>query len=467
MLNKKILFFLQKILLSKNIYIFGRSRSIKLFDFSKLSKKDYLFSINIFNYKDIKFDTTFISNRTKLKSSTKHIVINDIKYLIDSKYLIKIGSIPFTLGIVLFFLDKIFKKKKNIFLVGFDFKFNRKYDDFENKQRKKNLVQQQININSQKIALQSIKPFLKNIVIRKVGYDFESAEFLNNPKKIIKKNHVEVVAEITTNHFGSIERCKELILLAKKAGADSAKLQLRNVETFYSKKKLMEKYISPFGQTFGDYRMGLEFNDNQIQEILDFASRIKIPVFFSVLDLFSFKRIIKFNPYRIKIPSTISEHTKYIDHISKNYKKEIVVSTGMTDAKYLKKILNMFRANKKLFLLHCISSYPPKYSDLNLQNITYYASLKSKYQNLVPGYSSHETDLDGSIYAVFAGAKMIEKHIKLDSYKWNHFDFSAVDAEYEFPQLVDKIRKAELAKGQIRTKKFKNEFHKYKSQNSK
>lgn len=229
----------------------------------------------------------------------------------------------------------------------------------------------------------------------------------------------------------------------------------------------MEKYISPFGQTFGDYRMGLEFNDNQIQEILDFASRIKIPVFFSVLDLFSFKRIIKFNPYRIKIPSTISEHTKYIDHISKNYKKEIVVSTGMTDAKYLKKILNMFRANKKLFLLHCISSYPPKYSDLNLQNITYYASLKSKYQNLVPGYSSHETDLDGSIYAVFAGAKMIEKHIKLDSYKWNHFDFSAVDAEYEFPQLVDKIRKAELAKGQIRTKKFKNEFHKYKSQNSK
>ena len=146
-------------------------------------------------------------------------------------------------------------------MVGFDFKFNRRSDDIIGQRRLSNTLQQQININSQKIALRYIKPYLNNIEIKKIGYDSSSSNTLDKSKKINNKNKIEIVGEITTNHFGSVDRCKKLILFAKKAGVDSVKLQIRNVDTFYSKEELNKKYNSPFGKTFRDYRKALEFNE--------------------------------------------------------------------------------------------------------------------------------------------------------------------------------------------------------------
>lgn len=465
MLNKEKILSLKKKLSTKKIYLFGRSTSLKLFDFSIIKKDCYCLSINIFRYNNFEFDKVFVSNITKDKYNKNYIKLKDIKKIVQKKFHLKVGSIGYSLGTILFFLDQILEKKKLIYLVGFDFKFNRRSDDIIGQKRLNNNLQQQININSQKIALRYIKPYLNNIEIKKIGYDSSCSNILDKSKKINNKNKIEIVGEITTNHFGSVNRCKKLILFAKKAGVDSVKLQIRNVDTFYSKEELNKKYNSPFGKTFRDYRKALEFNDDQIQEIINYTKELQIPVFFSVLDLLSFNRILKFNPYRIKIPSTISEHTKYINYVSKNFHKEIVISTGMTNTKYLKSILRIFTKNKKLFILHCISSYPPKYEDLNFNTLIDYFNLKKNYPNIIPGYSSHETDLDGCVYAAFCGAKMIEKHIKIDSFKWSHFDFSAIDAEYELPDLVSSIRMAELSLGKIRTKKFKNEFHKYKSKN--
>ena len=50
-----------------------------------------------------------------------------------------------------------------------------------------------------------------------------------------KKFKVKIVAEITTNHHGETQKIKDLIIGAKKAGADFVKFQMRNVETFIQK----------------------------------------------------------------------------------------------------------------------------------------------------------------------------------------------------------------------------------------
>ena len=68
-------------------------------------------------------------------------------------------------------------------------------------------------------------------------YPFSSA--------ISNTNKVEIVAEITTN-AGNRDTQKNLIINAALSGADSVKLQSRDVETFYPKDQLNEKHDSPF-----------------------------------------------------------------------------------------------------------------------------------------------------------------------------------------------------------------------------
>ena len=71
---------------------------------------------------------------------------------------------------------------------------------------------------------------------------------------------VLVTAEITTNHFGDLDRLEKMVSRAKDAGADLVKVQKRDPETFYTKSQLSSPFQSPFGTTFGDYRRSLELD---------------------------------------------------------------------------------------------------------------------------------------------------------------------------------------------------------------
>ena len=73
---------------------------------------------------------------------------------------------------------------------------------------------------------------------------------------------VIIVAEVTTNHFGDLERLQRMVEIAADAGADTIKVQRRSVEDFYTPDQLAEAYESPFGRTFGDYRRALELDES-------------------------------------------------------------------------------------------------------------------------------------------------------------------------------------------------------------
>ena len=108
--------------------------------------------------------------------------------------------------------------------------------------------------------------------------------------------------------------------------------------------------------------------------------------------------------------------------------------------------------------MHCLSSYPVNIFNLNLAVIKRYSNLSKK---IIPGYSSHDIGYDGSVFAVFAGAKMIEKHVKLGNSTFGHFDETALDINLEFEEFVKMIRKAELIYGSSEKKILKSEHHKY------
>ena len=103
-----------------------------------------------------------------------------------------------------------------------------------------------------------------------------------------------------------------MVKLSKKAGADYIKIQKRDVDNFFSSKELSKYYYSEYGNTFGDYRRGLELSIDEIDKLDKFCKKINIKWFSSVLDEKSFDEIIKFNPDLIKIPSTVSNFKIYI-----------------------------------------------------------------------------------------------------------------------------------------------------------
>ena len=280
---------------------------------------------------------------------------------------------------------------------------------------------------------------------------------------VSNQNHkVKIVAELTTNHFGDTDRLKSMIFEAAAAGANYVKLQKRDVENFYSKEKLSEKYKSPFGKTFGDYRHALELTNEQFELVEEICKKLGIKWFASVLDIKSFKFIERFQPEIVKLPSTISQHKDLLIYVSKNYRNDIVISTGYENETYQKEIVQLFKNCRTLYLLQTTSSYPTPGDETQIGVVRHYYNMSKKIKNLKAGYSSHDIGSIGSMLAIAAGAKMIEKHVKIGSVNWAHFDDVAVNLiNNDFKGYVLNLRKAELMVGSETKKIQPSEHHKY------
>ena len=271
-----------------------------------------------------------------------------------------------------------------------------------------------------------------------------------------------VVAELTNNHHGDSTRLLEMIQKCKEAGADVIKLQKRDVATFYSKDKLNEPYTSPFGSTLGDYRSAVELTKEQFLMADDLCKDLGIPWFASILDWNSLKFMAQFQMPLVKLPSTISNKRDYLLKIAKEYKGDLVISTGYTDMYYEEFILNNFTKDRNLVLMQCTSSYPTPSSECNIGVIRHYDKLKQQYPNIIPGYSSHDEGSLGCQLAVGAGARVIEKHVKFGDTEWVHFDKVALDiSDDTFKRFVDDIQLANVIHGSESKTISSFEHHKY------
>lgn len=438
-----------KISKNKSLFIIGRGPSSR---FYKYHKNHVSIGFNLKGINKIKF-TKFYKKNTYLKNN------------------FKVGSINFELEDLLNYINSKIKTKINVFLFGFDFRKISSDDDIEKKKINKSNLQQIIDVNSQQIAFNYIKNSFKQLTVFKLGFSFNDDI---NPKKFnllkynkknenddFKKNDLKIVAEITTNHKGDTSILEKLILGCIKAKVRNIKFQRRDFLNFYSKKKLNSKYKTPISNTFAEYRKKLELNSEQIDLIKFYAKEYDINIIFSVLDFSSYYSLKQMGFNKFKIPSTISTHTKFIKEMSKQKLDEIIISTGMSNEKYIKFILKSFKKFKKLYLLHAISSYPTFFTDMNLRIIHKYKKLSLKYKNIIPGYSSHDIGNLGSMLAIASGARMIEKHVKFGVTEWMHFDDTAIDVNLELPFFVNDLIKVEKSMGLEQKKVYEFEHHKY------
>lgn len=279
-------------------------------------------------------------------------------------------------------------------------------------------------------------------------------------------DRVKVVAEITTNHFGDRTRLEAMIRSARNAGADYIKLQKRDVATFYTQEELGRAYASPYGRTFLDYRQGIELDRDDFAFVADLCRSLALGWIVSVLDRPSFEFVREFQPDLIKLPSTISEHRDFLGLVAMAYDGALVISTGYTDRSYEEFLLATFTRASRIYLLQCTSAYPAPQDHAQIGVVRHYYNLGKADPRIVAGYSSHDIGSLCSMMAVAAGARMIEKHVKLGEVSWSHFDHVAVDlAGDDFSRYVADIRQAERIVGSEAKCVQSSEHHKYRVRN--
>lgn len=378
-------------------------------------------------------------------------------------------------------ISKALGVKKNVYLLGFDFTaksgftgripihMNPNEFDYVEKllEAQEHLLEMilaepnRLSINIKHVGTRPYSSFTIN-AFNKLLNDHNNVSAIDDMAITSSDYKVKVIAEITTNHFGDRERLKSMIIAAKESGANYIKLQKRDVESFYSEEKLASEYKSPFGNTFRDYRHGIELDYDDFVFVEKLCRQINIKWFASILDLKSYVFIKQFNPEMIKLPSTISEHKFFLEEVAKDFEKDVVISTGLTDSTYETFILDKFSKAKNIYLLQCTSSYPTANEATQIGVVRHYYNLSKENPKIIPGYSSHDIGSICSMMAVAAGAKMIEKHVKFGDVSWSHFDEVAVDlVNGDYAKIVKDIRLAERIVGNEAKQIHSSEHHKY------
>jgi len=259
-------------------------------------------------------------------------------------------------------------------------------------------------------------------------------------KKLGAGHPCYVIAEIGINHNGDIDLAKRLISVAVAAGCDAVKFQKRTVEIVYTEKELATPRPNPFGETNGDLKRGLEFDEEDYEEIASFCKQVKIPWLVSPWDEPSVDFMEQFDLPVYKIASASLTDDNLLRHIRKTG-KPVIASTGMSTYAEIDHAVDLL-GKHDLVLMHTTSTYPAKYEQLNLRAIP---TIIERY-GVPVGYSGHETGIPTSVAAMALGACCVERHITMDRAMWGSDQAASLEPN-GISRLVRDIRLVEQSMG--------------------
>lgn len=255
-----------------------------------------------------------------------------------------------------------------------------------------------------------------------------------------------VIAELSANHNGSIERALQTIEAAKQSGADAIKLQTYTADTmtidcdspdFIIKGGLWDSY-----KLYDLYKWA-ETPYEWHQILFEHARRLGITAFSTPFDESAVDLLESLNAPAYKIASFELVDLPLIRYVARTG-KPMILSTGMANEAEIKEAVCAARdaGCHDLVLLHCISSYPTPMDQSNLRQIP---ALADRF-GVVTGLSDHTLGTTASVAAIALGACLIEKHFTLSrSDKGPDSEFSIEPPELE--RLCADTKNAWLALG--------------------
>jgi len=222
-----------------------------------------------------------------------------------------------------------------------------------------------------------------------------------------------IIAELSANHNGSLERALEAIDEAKRCGASAVKLQTYTADTMTIDSDRPEFLIK--GGPWGGYKLydlykWAETPFEWHKAMFDHARKVGITVFSTPFDETAVDLLEQLGTPSYKIASFEMTDLPLVEYVAKTG-KPMIMSTGMATEEEIEEAVSTARAAgcKELVLLHCISSYP---APIEQANVAQLVELGRRF-DAVPGLSDHTLGTTASVAAVALGACLIEKHFIL------------------------------------------------------
>jgi len=257
-----------------------------------------------------------------------------------------------------------------------------------------------------------------------------------------------IVAEVSANHAGSIDRAVSIIESAAESGADAVKLQTYTADTL-----TIDCDRAPFliqeglwkGHTLYDLYEEAHTPWEWHETLFRTAKENGLMYFSTPFDPTAVEFLEKFAPPCYKLASFEILDLELIECLAKTG-RPLIASTGMSNLREIEDAVTAFRnsGGRDLVFLVCISSYPADPADFQLRRL---ADLLERF-DLPVGLSDHSPGHVTPVAARTFGACVIEKHLTLDRADGGP-DAGFSMEPHEFAQMVRAVRDTESAMGPV------------------
>lgn len=257
-----------------------------------------------------------------------------------------------------------------------------------------------------------------------------------------------IIAELSANHSGSLNKAIDAISKAKEAGANAVKIQTYTAESLTISSSHPSFLISNGtiwdGQTLFELYTKAQTPHSWVKPIFDEAKRVGLSCFSSPFDFQAVDILEDNNCPAYKIASPEILHIDLIRYVART-QKPIILSTGIASWSDVDRAIDVVRSegNNKIGLLKCTAEYPAPYNKANLATLKKFTE---KY-GVVAGLSDHTLGSVVPVVSIANGAKIIEKHFNPDMSEDSvdgAFSLNAI----EFAQMVRDVRIAEVVIGE-------------------
>lgn len=264
-------------------------------------------------------------------------------------------------------------------------------------------------------------------------------------------NDVYIVAELSANHDGSLDRARETIRAAARAGVDAIKLQTYTADTITIRSDRPDFIVPGDGPWAGRSLYDLYTQAHTPWDwhaaLFDEAHQCGLDIFSTPFDATAVDLLEDLGVPAYKVASFELPDDGLLRTVAATG-KPVILSTGMASLEEITHAITTIESagGRDIILLRCTSSYPAPDDSMNLASIPLLAAATKR----PVGLSDHSRGVTAPIVAATLGACMIEKHFTLSR------DRGGVDSHFslEPDELAEMVREVARVQRMLGDTKF-------------